>query len=200
MDRRRRPATQHPTRRWRLWLSRRVGSSLARLTLHRAPTSRAALPSHPVIRRLDAERAADVQLRIADRITSFAGSMPFVYIHALAFATWMMVFEQSPWPTLTLVVSLEAIFLSTFVMIGQNRQATFQQAKADHDFIEQEQELKTNTELTRAIHRLTSELHEHVLGIGPHEAVRTPKDGADPAQVPAEGGVVVTAEDQHAEP
>jgi Protein of unknown function (DUF1003) len=50
--------------------------------------------------------------------------------------------ESSPWPTLTLIVSLEAIFLSTFVMIGQNRQAAFQQAKADHDFTEQELELK----------------------------------------------------------
>jgi uncharacterized membrane protein len=49
---------------------------------------------------------------------------------------------------LTLIVSLEAIFLSTFVMIGQNRQATFQQAKADHDFNEEELGLKTNTELT----------------------------------------------------
>jgi uncharacterized membrane protein len=71
--------------------------------------------------------------------------------------------ESNPWPTLTLIVSLEAIFLSTFVMIGQNRQAALQKAKADHDFIEQELELKTNTELTRAIHRLTSELHEGLL-------------------------------------
>jgi hypothetical protein len=52
-------------------------------------------------------------------------------------------------------------------MIGQNRQAAFQQAKADHDFKEQEQELKTNTELTRAIHLLTSELHEQLLGTDP---------------------------------
>jgi len=66
--------------------------------------------------------------------------------------------ERSPWPTLTLAVSLEAIFLSTFVMIGQNRQAAFQQAKADHDFVEQELELKTNTELTREIHTLVVEL------------------------------------------
>src|SRR5712692_9981511 len=50
-----------------------------------------------------------------------------------------------------------AIFLSTFVMIGQNRQSDFQQAKADHDFTEQELELKTNTELTREIHTLTTE-------------------------------------------
>ena len=122
------------------------------------------LPRHPVVLRLDAARAADLQLRLADRITAFAGSMPFVYLHAAAFGAWMLLFEKAPWPTLTLVVSLEAIFLSTFVMIGQNRQAAFQQAKADHDFLEEEQELKTNTELTRAIHRLTSELHERVVG------------------------------------
>ena len=49
-------------------------------------------------------------------------------------------------------------------MIGQNRQATFQQEKADHDFVEEEQELKLNTELTCEIRELTRELHEHVLG------------------------------------
>jgi uncharacterized membrane protein len=118
---------------------------------------------------VDAERAADLQLRVADRITAFAGSMPFVYLHVIAFATWMLFVEQSPWPTLTLAVSLEAIFLSTFVMIGQNRQASFQQAKADHDFREQEQELKTNTELTRAIHVLTSEIHESIAEMRPAE-------------------------------
>ena len=75
--------------------------------------------------------------------------MNFVYLHALLFAVWMLVLEKSPWPTLTLVVSLEAIFLSAFVMIGQNRQAAFQQAKADHDFEAQELELKTNTDITR---------------------------------------------------
>jgi uncharacterized membrane protein len=75
----------------------------------------------------------------------------------------MLVAEGGPWPTLTLVVSLEAIFLSTFVMIGQNRQAALQRAKADHDFVEQELELKTNTDLTRAIHVLTTELHRRLL-------------------------------------
>jgi uncharacterized membrane protein len=92
--------------------------------------------------------------------------MSFVFIHAALFAVWMVFLERSPWPTLTLVVSLEAIFLSTFVMIGQNREATFQQAKADHDFQAQELELKTNTELTREIHRLTTELHRRLLGAG----------------------------------
>ena len=47
-------------------------------------------------------------------------------------------------------------------MIGQNRQAAFQQAKADHDFIESELELKSNTELTRAIHAMTTELHNRL--------------------------------------
>ncbi len=118
---------------------------------------------HPVVLAHRAQRAADLQLRIADRITSFAGSMPFVYIHAVLFGLWMVFAESNPWPMLTLVVSLEAIFLSTFVMIGQNRQSAFQQAKADHDFTEQELELKTNTELTRAVHALTTELHRRLL-------------------------------------
>jgi uncharacterized membrane protein len=100
--------------------------------------------------------------------------MSFVWIHAVLFAVWMLVLERSPWPTLTLVVSLEAIFLSTFVMIGQNRQASFQQAKADHDFDAQELELKTNTELTREIHALTTELHRRVIDGPPSADPSTP--------------------------
>ncbi|MFI6999841.1 DUF1003 domain-containing protein [Nocardia sp. NPDC050175] len=115
-------------------------------------------PRHPAILKQQEIRAASLQLRLADAITKFAGSMQFVYIHAVLFVVWMVWGESNPWPTLTLIVSLEAIFLSTFVMIGQNRQAQFQQIKADHDFTQQELELKTNTELTRAIHAMTTEL------------------------------------------
>ena len=118
---------------------------------------------HPVVASLRAHRAANLQLKVADAITRFAGSMAFVYLHVVVFAVWMVFVEASPWPTLTLVVSLEAIFLSTFVMIGQNRAAAFQQAKAAHDFVEQETELKTNTQLTREIHLLTTELHRRVI-------------------------------------
>jgi uncharacterized membrane protein len=121
------------------------------------------IAEHPVVARTRQKRAEDLQLRVADAITAFAGSMPFVYVHIVVFAVWMLFVEGSPWPTLTLVVSLEAIFLSTFVMIGQNRAAAFQQAKANHDFVEQETELKTNTQLTREIHRLTTELHRRVI-------------------------------------
>jgi uncharacterized membrane protein len=121
---------------------------------------------HPVVQRGIEKRANDVQVKIASGITAFAGSMMFVYVHIVVFAIWMLFIESSPWQTLTLIVSLEAIFLSTFVMIGQNRQAAFQQAKADHDFVAQEQELNTNTELTKKIHELTTELHEKMcLGV-----------------------------------
>jgi uncharacterized membrane protein len=119
---------------------------------------------HPVVTAAAEKRATDIQLTVADAITRFAGSMEFVYLHILLFGVWMLAVEKSPWPTLTLIVSLEAIFLSTFVMIGQNRQASFQQAKADHDFVAQEQELHVNTDLTRQIHELTQQIHAITVG------------------------------------
>jgi uncharacterized membrane protein len=133
----------------------------------KATTDKPAVVHHPVVVATKAHRAADAQLRVADAITSFAGSMRFVYLHAVIFILWMLLIENNPWPMLTLIVSLEAIFLSTFVMIGQNRQASFQQAKADHDFQAQDLELKTNTELTRQIHTLTEELHRRLLAPAP---------------------------------
>jgi hypothetical protein len=76
---------------------------------------------HPALVAHAQQRAENIQNRIADRITAYAGSMHFVYLHIALFAVWMLAIEESPWPTLTLIVSLEAIFLSTFVMISQNR-------------------------------------------------------------------------------
>ncbi len=139
-------------------------------------------PRHPVVIAHLRQRSSDLQLRVADAITRFAGSMWFVYIHVALFAVWMLYLEADPWPKLTLVVSLEAIFLSTFVMIGQNRQAEFAQRKADHDFLEQEAELHLNTELTRAIHFLAQEIHSHVVVEGgpgrsaPNPPPRPPAD------------------------
>lgn len=116
--------------------------------------------AHPALERVRQERAASLQLRVADAITKFAGRMLFVYIHAVIFAAWIITdgfgSDPRPWNTLTLIVSLEAIFLSTFVMIGQNRQADVAAAKAAHDFTEQEQELKVNTDLTREVHRIVT--------------------------------------------
>jgi uncharacterized membrane protein len=131
------------------------------------------LTHHPAVMAEAKKRASSVQFRIADSITAFAGSMRFVYLHILVFAAWMLWFEKNPWPTLTLIVSLEAIFLSAFVMIGQNRQAAFQQAKADRDFASTEHELHTNTQmtqrieaLTQQIERLTTEIHGEVVKPG----------------------------------
>jgi uncharacterized membrane protein len=127
-------------------------------------TTETAPAHHPVVVAHQERRAADAQLRVADAITKFAGSMIFVYVHIVVFVAWMLLVEKNPWPKLTLVVSLEAIFLSTFVMIGQNRQSEFAQHKADHDFLEQEQELKLNTEVTKAIHALALEIHRTTCG------------------------------------
>jgi uncharacterized membrane protein len=131
----------------------------------------------PVVVEEAERRAASVQLRVADAITAFAGSMMFVYVHIVAFTLWMLVIEKSPWPTLTLVVSLEAIFLSTFVMIGQNRQADFTQAKANHDFVVAEQELRENTAITRLIQQLTSEIHSHYMQRTPGTSDSWPHPG-----------------------
>ena len=121
---------------------------------------------HPALAALAEKRAADIQLRVADAITTFAGSMPFIYIHTLVFAVWcstgLFGKDVFPFQFLTMAVSLEAIFLSTFVMIGQNRQAKVAEVKANHDFNEQEQELHTNTELTKAIHTLAQEMHANI--------------------------------------
>src|ERR1700694_1100533 len=107
---------------------------------------------HPVVIKQVEKRGSNVQLKVADAITTFAGSMNFVYIHAVIFAIWcatgLFGHDKFPFNFLTMTVSLEAIFLSTFVMVGQNRQASFQQAKADHDYAEEETLLKENTDLT----------------------------------------------------
>jgi hypothetical protein len=76
----------------------------------------------PAVIEQQGERARSLQPRIADAITAYAGSMAFVYVHALGFAVGMLFIESNPWPKLALIVSLEAIFCH-LVMIGQNRQA-----------------------------------------------------------------------------
>ncbi|CAN5667207.1 DUF1003 domain-containing protein [soil metagenome] len=147
-------------------MARRFGSSggVTRTPIEPSPGRHArGHQHHPAMIAVEEARAARTQLRLADAITSFAGSMKFVYIHAVVFAVWcstgLFGIDKFPFNFLTMAVSLEAIFLSTFVMIGQNRQSEFAQHKADHDFHEQEQELHLNTELTRQIHALVTELH-----------------------------------------
>jgi uncharacterized membrane protein len=130
---------------------------------------------HPALIQHAQERAGYIQNRIADRITTYAGSMHFVYLHVALFAVWMLLIEDSPWPTLTLIVSLEAIFLSTFVMISQNRADEKRQVLAAQEWQSVQLEEKQNEqlldlsrqilELTDAIHRLTV---AHTGGVGEH--------------------------------
>jgi uncharacterized membrane protein len=122
---------------------------------------------NPVLVEHARERAESVQNRIADRITAFAGSMRFVYIHILWFGAWIgFRIEKYPFGLLTMIVSLEAIFLSTFVMISQNRADAKRQVIADQEWQTVKEEDRQNEELiklsnqilelTKAIHNYTS--------------------------------------------
>ena len=94
------------------------------------------------------ERKRSLDNRIADRITLFAGSMAFVWIHVLWFGFWIASgVERYPYGLLTMIVSLEAIFLSTFVMISQNRADAKRQVLADLQWQTVQEEDKQNLEL-----------------------------------------------------
>jgi len=119
------------------------------------------------------ERAESVQNRIADRITKFAGSMAFVYLHVLWFGAWILFgVEGYPYGLLTMIVSLEAIFLSTFVMISQNRADAKRQVIAAQEWQTVQDEDKQNRELlelSRQILDLTEAVHAYA-------AARSKKD------------------------
>ena len=93
-------------------------------------------------RRRETERQASLADRIADAITGFTGSMTFVVIHLLLFGGWIVVnlgwvpgvtpFDET-FVVLAMVASVEAIFLSTFVLISQNRMAERADRRADLD-------------------------------------------------------------------
>ena len=126
--------------------------------VHPAPT----IP-HPALVDHARQRAENLQNRIADRITRYAGSMHFVYLHIALFAIWMLLIEESPWPTLTLIVSLEAIFLSTFVMISQNRADAKRQVVANLEWKTVREEDRQNRELidlSNQILELTKAIHD----------------------------------------
>ncbi len=128
--------------------------------------SQATKNRHPVLEEHAKQRAEHMQDRIADKITSFAGSMKFVYVHVLWFGAWIIFrVEKYPFGLLTMIVSLEAIFLSTFVMISQNRADAKREALADHQWqIVQEEETQNEEllsiskqilDLTKQVHQLT---------------------------------------------
>jgi uncharacterized membrane protein len=113
------------------------------------------LEPNPALVQQAHERAKSIENRIADRITVFAGSMRFVYIHILWFGCWIgLGVESYPYGLLTMIVSLEAIFLSTFVMISQNRADAKRQAIADLQWQTVQDEDRQNQELLELSHQI----------------------------------------------
>jgi uncharacterized membrane protein len=148
-------------------------------------------PVNPALVEHAEQRAADAQNRIADAITSFAGSMTFVYIHVIWFASWIgFGVEDYPFGLLTMIVSLEAIFLSTFVMISQNRADAKRQAVADQQWTTVQEEDKQNRELldlSNQILELTKAVHAYAAAAN---AGRNASHG-DPAAPPAHANTLV---------
>jgi uncharacterized membrane protein len=107
-----------------------------------------------------AAKARGVQERLADAITAFSGHMTFVYVHVAWFVLWVLAnsgrlgiqpFDPFPYGLLTMIVSLEAIFLSTFVLISQNRISRDAEHRADLDM---HIGMLTEHELTRVLQML----------------------------------------------
>jgi uncharacterized membrane protein len=127
------------------------------------------------------QRADSVQNRIADQITTFAGSMWFVYLHIVWFGCWIAFgVEGYPYGLLTMIVSLEAIFLSTFVMISQNRADAKREVLATQQWKTVQDEDAQNVELLRIsnqILELTKAVHE-ATALHRNRPAATPVDAA----------------------
>jgi uncharacterized membrane protein len=121
---------------------------------------------------------------LASRITAFSGSMLYVWLHVAWFTVWIVVnvslliftpFDPYPFGLLTMIVSLEAIFLSTFVLITQNRQALAADRRAKVDL---QVNMIAEREITKVM-EMVAHLHEHIGGDGAKhdpqlEAMRRP--------------------------
>jgi uncharacterized membrane protein len=110
------------------------------------------------------ERRLSFENRLADHITEFSGSMRFVWLHVIWFTLWIALgVEAYPYGLLTMIVSLEAIFLSTFVMISQNRADAKREVLANQQWETIQDEDHQNQELLNLSHQileLTKAVHE----------------------------------------
>jgi uncharacterized membrane protein len=135
------------------------------------------MPVNPALLQHAEQRADNVQNRIADAITRFAGSMQFVYLHVIWFAAWIgFRVEHYPFGLLTMIVSLEAIFLSTFVMISQNRADEKRQVLADHQWQTVQEEEHQNEELLH----ISNQILELTKAIQAMNTARSPAGPANP--------------------
>ena len=130
-------------------------------------------PVDPALLKHEQERAEATQNRVADKITTFSGSMLFVYLHIIWFGCWIgFGVEKYPFGLLTMIVSLEAIFLSTFVMISQNRADAKRQVIADEQWNTVQEEDHQNKELLQ-LSKQTLELTKEVRALaGPAGGVK----------------------------
>ncbi len=114
--------------------------------------------------------------RIADVIAEFSGSIPFLLLNLVIFVLWLLAntvapksiqFDPYPFQFLTMAVSLEAIFLSIFVLVSQNRQAAKDRIKADLDYqvdVKAEMEMAVMATQIRDIELKLHHIHRDVLG------------------------------------
>jgi uncharacterized membrane protein len=130
-------------------------------------------------------RGRSIEDRVAGRITDFAGSMRFVYLHSFWFGLWVVLnaglllafglgsaaFDPFPFDLLTLIVSLEAIFLSTFVMIAQNRLSAVADTRAQADY---EVNVRAEAEVAKLLHLVEALVQHHITSLE-----------AEPAEQPA---------------
>jgi uncharacterized membrane protein len=120
---------------------------------HRRP--HAPIPVNPALTEHARERRESLENRVADHITAFSGSMRFVYLHAIWFACWIgFGVEAFPYGLLTMIVSLEAIFLSTFLLISQNRADAKREVLANQQWTTVQEEDRQNQELLRISHEI----------------------------------------------
>ena len=110
----------------------------------------------------------NIVMRVADWVANFSGSITFLLVHIVAFTAWIVLnvgilpfgdFDPYPFGLLTMIVSLEAIFLSCFVLISQNRQAEKDRVRAD---IEYEINVKAELEIAH-LHEKTDRIYAEML-------------------------------------
>jgi uncharacterized membrane protein len=128
--------------------------------------------------RRQVEQQRTLQDRVVDAITTFAGSVRFVYLHVLLFGGWLILnvglipgikpFDPFPFVMLAMWASVEAIFLSTFVLITQNRMSQVAERRAELDL---QVSLLAEHEVTRLL--------SMVEAIGSHLGVRFEREGLE---------------------
>jgi len=119
--------------------------------------------------------------KAADWIAEFSGSIPFLFIHVVVFALWIALntlpiflhFDPFPFGLLTMVVSLEAIILSVFVLLSQNRQIVKDHVRSD---IEYEVNLKAELEVAQ-LHEKVDHLQAEILSRLHHIEKQLPRNG-----------------------